>query len=942
MKMAPSGLFGRDREIAEVEAMLAGAAENAGSVVVINAGAGMGKTALLDAAVHLARRSGFTVLTARGSSPERDLPFGLVSRLFEPALPELVEAGLDTGADSLCGALEPPVTLPAGETPMAELHALNRALAYLASRAPVLVAVDDLQSLDRQSLRWLSTLPQRIDHARIAVILTLCPGEPCTDPAVLDELLAVSAVELHPADLSVPATSGVIERTLAVAPDRAFTAAFMREAGGNPRFVTELTAVLRDQGVKPTADAAAVFGDVSVSRLASGVHARLRRISPHALDVARAVAVLGDEADLGRVAGICDAEPSLVMEVSTALDRAGLLRVADRSVTFSQPLLRTTVIQHIPFADLQTLRVKTARILRSTGAPGNRVAEQLMATPARVLDEPWVITVLRDAAEAALGRGEPVLATAYLSRALSEPMPDAMRTALLTELGRAEGYVDVTSAIRHLTEVSGHPAEPEGRAGVVRELADLLAVTGRHRAAVELVGARTDSPAADQALCAAELQFDSRATADAAAELMSRLPGKIPKGGVDEGRFVSLLAMRTAWAGRSRARAVALAQQALAVLPVTPDAVRPILRGALVLAQAGRTEDAYERCHALVGHAGRWQHLPYLAAARSLRGAVAHRLGRMPAAAEDTRIALELLIRCGAPRDKGAAVELLARLVEILVDLGDHDRATGLVEQSDLCGEVPETWAGTALLLARGRLRVAAGHPAEGLRDLLTAGSRLPSWNVHNPAVAPWRSSAATALLMLGETAEARRQAVDAVEEARRWGAPGPSGVALRVLGVVVGGSQGLATLEESVSVLQRSTAKLDLARSLTEYGSALGRSKLPVPTRRALRAALELAEECGCADLAQRSRIELSASGGRQPKSTRMEGVASLTAAELRTAMLAAEGRTNRQLAEILLVQQRTVEIHLTKAYRKLGIEGRDQLPAVLQGHTTGRPGPR
>jgi DNA-binding CsgD family transcriptional regulator len=213
---------------------------------------------------------------------------------------------------------------------------------------------------------------------------------------------------------------------------------------------------------------------------------------------------------------------------------------------------------------------------------------------------------------------------------------------------------------------------------------------------------------------------------------------------------------------------------------------------------------------------------------------------------------------------------------------------------------------------------------------------------VENPAVAAWRSDAAAALLMLGETSEARRHAAEAAEQARRWGAPGPWGGALRTLGAALGGPQGLAKLEESVSVVERSSARFELARSLGEYGSALSRAKRPVPARRALRAALDLAQECDCAELARRSRIELAASGGRPPRSPGRDGVASLTAAELRTAMLAAKGKTNRELAEILLVRLRTVEVHLTNAYRKLGIEGRNQLAAVLHGRTPSRTGPQ
>jgi DNA-binding CsgD family transcriptional regulator len=593
-------------------------------------------------------------------------------------------------------------------------------------------------------------------------------------------------------------------------------------------------------------------------------------------------------------------------------------------VAFTHPLLRNTVLRQVPFGELRALRSEAARILRATGASDDQVAEQLLAAPAP--SEPWAVAVLRDTARGALGRGAPRTAVAHLTRALSEPVAEETRASLLADLGRAEAHVDLDAAIRHFSAVRQQDA-------VAREMAELLAATGRHQAAVELVPAKADATCAGPALHSAELQFDGEATAGAAAELLDRLPRPVPKDGVDDGRYLSLLATRTAWAGRSRARAVALAKQSLAILPVTPETMRPMLRAVQVLAQAGHIEDAHERCDALVGHAERWGHEPWLATARSLRGLVAHRLGRMPDAVEDARAGLDTLIGCGAPRRRGTAVELLARLVEILVDLGDCEQAADLLELSELCGEVPATWAGTALLLARGRLRVAAGHPADGLRDLLAAGARLPSWNVANPAVASWRSEAALALLATGEVTEAGRRAAETVERARRWGAPGPLGAALRTLGVVVGGARGLTALEESVSVLRRSAARGELARSLAEYGTALSRARRSAPARRALRDALDLAQECGCAELARSSRIELSACGGRPPRSAHAQGVATLTAAELRAATLAAKGKSNRELAEILLVGQRTVEIHLTNAYRKLGIEGRAQLAAVLDG---------
>ncbi|MEV6005952.1 LuxR family transcriptional regulator [Streptomyces sp. NPDC051976] len=929
METAQSELVGRGRELSRIGAALDGAARGAGRVVVVRAGAGAGRTALLLETVRRARGAGFTVLTARGIASERELPFGLTGRLFAPVAP-------GAGADASDQA--------------AQLMALHRELAALAARAPVLVAVDDVQLLDRESLRWLSALPGRVDHARIAVLLTLCPGEPCADPAVLDELLVDSAVELRPAALGAQEAAVLVERCLGAAPDPAFTAALLRVTGGSPLAVTELAAALRDAAVPPTADVTDVLDEIAVPRLAAAVHARLRRVSPHALAVARAVAVLGAEADPDRVAALCAATPAVVREVTAALDAAGVLvapgargavaldaagardaaglPAADTAVAFAQPLVRGAVLGQVPYAELQALRAEAARVLRETGAPEERVARQLMdlAAPA----QPWAPATLRAAAATALTRGEPAAATAVLTRALDEPLALPERAAVLRELGHTAAHHDLPAAVAHLTAATRFPAPPEQQAGVVRELAEVLLTLGRRDEAAELLrGAGAPGGTAE-----AELWLGCAASGAAAADALAGSRRPDTKGGADEGRYLSLVALRTAWAGRSRSRAAAQAEQALGALPVTPATMASVLRAVLVLGQAGRVEDAVERCDALVKQAARWDHRPCLAAARSLRATLTHRLGRLPAAAEDARAALALLAGCGAPPGDGTAVEYLARLVDILVDAGEYTEAAALLARADLPGEIPATWAGTALLLARGRLRAAAGQPAEGVRDLLTAGGRLPSWTVDNPAVSAWRADAAAALLHLGETNEARRQAAETVELARQWGTPGPLGVALRALGRALGGSEGLAALEKSVSVLERSPARLELARSLTEYGVALGRAKRAVPARRALRAALELAQSCGCEEPARRARIELSASGGRPPKSVPgAEGVAALTAAELRTATLAAEGRTNRELAEHLLVGLRTVEVHLTNAYRKLGIDGREQLPGVLRG---------
>jgi len=931
-----AGLLDRDREAAAVEDLLSGAAEGAGRLVVISGGAGVGKTALLEAAAGRARRRGFTVLVARGSRSERELPFGLVSRLFEPVSPGLSESELEPvfgrprRTTRLSGAQPVDSSAPADDdASLADLYALHRALALLAADAPVLLAIDDLQLLDRPSLRWLSTLPQRLHHAPVAVLATMCAGEPPVDREILDELLAGSSHELRPADLSVSATAEILERSLAVSPDLPFVAACMRATGGNPLLLTALAGALEEQAVSPIGDATATLADLVVPGLAPVVHTRLRRLSPNALTVARAVAVLNGAASLSRVTHITGLDPATVSDVAATLRRAGLLTLTDQVVTFTYPLLRSTIMQELPFTALQTVHATAGRLLHESGASAADIAEQLIA--ARPLGEAWVPGVLIEAAKEAISRGMPDTAVAHLRRALDEPMPDDARTALLISLGRAEAHVDMVSATRHLTEAVDRTEPSHRRGHLVAELATLLGLLGFDRTATELIAAKADTPAVGTPPWLIEAQLRSAATAPAATEQLNQLRPPIPTGGPDEARVLSLLAQREAWAGENLNTAIEYAEQALAAAPATPDATASYLRAVHVLAQAGRIEDAYERCDALVLSAERWQHRPCLAAARSARSVTARMLGRLPAAADDARTGLDLLVSCGATRRAGAAVEFLARLVQVLVDLGGHDEALNLIELSELDRAVPRTWAGTTLLLARGRLSIAAGEPADGVRDLLAAGELLAAWNATNPAVAPWRSDLALALHSMGDKTKARRHITEEVELARRWGAPGPLGNALRIQGEVVRGPLGLVALEESVSVLEQTTSHHDLARSLTEYGVALDRARRGVPAREALRSAVELAEECGSSELAHRARAALTASGGR-PKARR-DGPAGLTASERRTTTLAAAGKTNREIATILFVQMRTVEIHLTNAYRKLGIDGREQLAAALEG---------
>jgi DNA-binding CsgD family transcriptional regulator len=172
--------------------------------------------------------------------------------------------------------------------------------------------------------------------------------------------------------------------------------------------------------------------------------------------------------------------------------------------------------------------------------------------------------------------------------------------------------------------------------------------------------------------------------------------------------------------------------------------------------------------------------------------------------------------------------------------------------------------------------------------------------------------------------------ALDDLERARRWGAASGVGVALRAVALVAGDGDPVGRLREASDVLAGSPARLEHARALTDLGAALRRANRRREARGALRDGLALAERCGARALAERGRTELRAAGGRA-RDPAGGGVLRLTASERRVAELAAQGRSNPEIAQELFVTRKTVETHLGHVYLKLGIAGRAELGRAL-----------
>ena len=159
---------------------------------------------------------------------------------------------------------------------------------------------------------------------------------------------------------------------------------------------------------------------------------------------------------------------------------------------------------------------------------------------------------------------------------------------------------------------------------------------------------------------------------------------------------------------------------------------------------------------------------------------------------------------------------------------------------------------------------------------------------------------------------------------------PGVLGRSLRAAALANSEDERLGLLEEAVTVLESSESRLELAYALADLGNEFLQAGRRREGREAQRRAIKLADDCGAVALAERARAELQAGPGT-PAAQGADGTNALTAAEWRVCRQAADGRTNREIAQALFVTEKTVERHLSSAYQKLEIRSRFQLASAI-----------
>ena len=930
------GVLERGRELERIGVALADAVGGVGGVLLVEGPAGIGKTTLAMVAGDQAPSRGMRVLRAVGRELERDFSYGVVRQLFDPVLraagPTDRERLLE-GAGGAVAALQLAAVdaAGAGGSEFATLYGLYWLVANLSDTGPLLLVVDDGQWSDVASLRFMAFLAPRLVELPVLLLICARPDEWEPESLFAGTASDVAMRPLVPAPLSGEACAVLVRARFDEPVDGAFCAACHAATGGNPFLLRALLDHLVEGDVAPRAVSAEAVLGMSPRVVTRSIVARLGRLSAAARPLAATLAVLGDGASVEELAAVAGLSAGEVRRAAGELARVSIL-THDEPFRLVHPIVRNAVYGDLAPDERDRLHRHAARLLDGAGAAPERIGAQLLGVdPA---GDRQVCATLRRAAGVALSAGASDSAVAYLRRALAEPCRGDERAELLVELGGAERLVDGRAALAHLREALELTTDPGRYAEIATQLAWLLIMAARTEEAVATAEQALSGLGDQECDLRRRLEatillagFHDPARAAVCERVVARLGAVEHEQGLGARRVQGVL-LTDAYRGEASAAEVAARAGRLLAdgLALREDNGRPGFMMPVKILIDADSEEAIvwlDRGLERAREKGDAQALT----ANLMFSSQAHlRRGELADALLDGTGALEANERWRAHIGRPARAGFLA---DAQIEAGDLDGAERTLASLDRQIADMIGFHAFTFMTSRASLLLARGDPRGSLELTLDAASRFEprSWRWLG-----WRSHAAMCLTALGEEPDRAAQLVeDDVRLARQWGAPGALGAALRTRGLVLGDQDDEDSLREAVAVLGGSICKLEHAKALVELGAMLRRTARRREAREPLRSGLELARGCGAASLAARAEEELRAAGA-SPRDVIRVGVDELTASERRVARMAAEGMSNKQIAQALFVTVKTVETHLYRTYQKLDVSSRAQLAQALE----------
>ena len=902
-------MFGRDAELTALRAFVAG--DRCVGALLLTGGAGVGKTALWEAGLGTAVAAGRIVLAARPAEAEVGMAFAGLVDLCDRVGPQLLAALPAPQRSALEAALlraEP--MQDAAPDPHAISLALLSLLRRMAVDQPVVVAVDDLPWLDPMSVSALTFAARRLGDAPVAFLLARRPWP----PSPLELVLAPDRLELGA--LNDNALRRLLASRLAVFPPRVLLRRIIDVSSGNALFALELGRSVRSAGV-PAGSA-----DITLPEtVEDALSARARALAPGVRRLLLAVALTGGlrrdelEALTGRAA------------VDAAFDDGVLIRDGSR-VRASHPLLAAAGVNQSQLSERRELHIAIAGVLAD-----EELSVLHLALAAEQPDEQLAARLTGAAAKA------------------------SARGARPQAVGLAEHALRLTAA---------HTPEHQER---VLTLAAYLNLAGETQRMTELLGAAFAGLPAGTGRARAWLLLSEATDVTTLAEHERRLDRALAEEQVEAGVRAQALAAKTTAAAviavRHIPEAERWAREALATAHGVGAAAERRLLYSLSWATAlrgGAVDELCARSDAVSAEPVFLAASPERIAAQRLvwrgefgaaRASLIRLLQRADDQGEAESYALQRLHLCELELRVGdwdAAGRLLDEWAESaereLLNLPMYERCRALLAVGR--GEVEQTrqWAALAItradahgdgwdrleaLRARGTAALLTRDPSAALADLVAVHEHAEHEGVADPGVFPVVPELVEALVEVGDLDSARsatetltRQSQD---QAHPWGLVTARRCrALIQLGAGRYDRVAGAALADAAAELKHLGLAFDSARCQLSLGRAQRRLKQWGPARASLERASAAFVQLGSPGWAQRTQAELARVGGRSPATP-----GTLTPTERDVVAFAAQGLTNKEIARHLSIAVHTVEVHLSRAYLKLGVRSRSQLAARL-----------
>ncbi|MGW3186716.1 AAA family ATPase [Streptomyces ardesiacus] len=904
-------LVEREPHLAQLSDLLENCLHAAGSVVVLRGPVAVGKTELLHTFAERVAGARVRFLGAAASPTERHLPFGLLSQLLHGAgarYARRAEAVVGDGFRAGAGA-GPEV-----------LEGVSRIFLDMSAEEPLLIGVDDVCHADTDSLQCLLFLARRLRRSRIMLVLGDQDRSGSRQADLRTELSRHPyCTQVRLAPLTCDGVAALLARDLDAHVAHSLASGAFAVTGGNPLLVTALAedweASTRSARTEPPTGL--VVGDRFAERVVSCLH----RLEPDALAVARAVAVVGEAHRTELVARLAEVGTIEARALVELLDESGLLHRG----RYRHRAAQEAVLRDFGVPGRLAWHRRAAALLHAEGGRSTSIAHQLIA--AGETREPWAPAVLMESAATATAGGQIGFALDCLELAHSLADDEQQRAVSRAVLAEAEWRVEPARAVRHLgplTDAVHRGLLTEGRQHLA--VLEYLLWHGRVDEAsttLDRLTATAAGPeeAADLGAVRAclELCYPAR---------RRRVSTGSPASASAGPRVGTSLVATVLTAARGD---VAVSGDHLWQGLRTDEPLSRISLGLLALARPERLATVAPWCLPMLADAARQDGPDWQGLFTAAHADAALLRGDLPAADELASAALDENhgahwgVLAGAP---------LACLLTTAVETGRLEDAAAYVNMP-VPTALLETPFGLRYLRARGHYHLAVGRPYAALSDFRTCGRLLRDWRADGPRQVPWRVDTAQALVRLDRRDEAR-----SLLEEQLDGLPADDervlGRALRQLAATLEPHERPPLLTDAAEASQAAGDRVEFAHVLADLGSAYlatGDSRRAKPT---LRRAWRAAQECHAERLAQALRPGPAGTTGARAASggPRLGGdrAADLSAAERRVGALAAQGHSNRQIAQRLCITVSTVEQHLTQVYRKLQVRSRTDLPVFLE----------